>query len=87
MAVPRILEVLKRHRIPASFFVPAVVALLHPDEQRRVIDEGHEIGMHGWIHEWTGELLENVDKNDGISHPNPLTWHPFMGGIMRSQGR
>src|SRR5215468_1421668 len=63
VAVPRILEVLKRHRIPASFFVPAVVALLHPDEQRRVIDEGHEIGMHGWIHEWTGELPENVERD------------------------
>jgi len=63
VAVPRILEVLKRHRIPASFFVPAVVALLHPDEQRRVIDEGHEIGMHGWIHEWTGELSENVERD------------------------
>ena len=63
VAVPRILEVLKRHRVPASFFVPAVVALLHPDEQRRVIDEGHEIGMHGWIHEWTGELPENVERD------------------------
>ena len=63
MAVPRILEVLKHHRIPASFFVPAVVALLHPDEQRRVIDEGHEIGMHGWIHEWTSELSESVERD------------------------
>ena len=63
VAVPRILAVLKRHRIPASFFVPAVVALLHPDEQRRVIDAGHEIGMHGWIHEWTGELSENVERD------------------------
>ena len=62
VAVPRILEVLKRHRIPASFFVPGVVALLHPDEQRRVIDDGHEIGMHGWIHEWTGELPEHVER-------------------------
>jgi peptidoglycan/xylan/chitin deacetylase (PgdA/CDA1 family) len=49
--IPRILEILKRHDVPASFFVPAVVALLYPDEQRRVIAEGHEIGIHGWIHE------------------------------------
>ena len=40
-----------------------MVALLHPDEQRRVIDEGHEIGMHGWIHEWTGELSEHVERD------------------------
>jgi len=63
VAVPRILQVLERHRLRASFFVPAVVALLHPDEQRRVIDAGHEIGMHGWIHEWTGELPEHVERD------------------------
>ena len=51
VGVPRILELLKREDIQATFFVPAVAALLHPDEQRRVIAEGHEIGLHGWIHE------------------------------------
>jgi peptidoglycan/xylan/chitin deacetylase (PgdA/CDA1 family) len=51
MGVPRILETLKNADVPATFFVPAVAALLHPDEQRRVIAEGHEIGLHGWIHE------------------------------------
>jgi peptidoglycan/xylan/chitin deacetylase (PgdA/CDA1 family) len=63
VAVPRILDLLKRHHLRASFFVPAVVALLHPDEQRRVVDEGHEIGMHGWIHEWTSELSESVERD------------------------
>ncbi|MBD8653101.1 polysaccharide deacetylase [Rhizobium sp. CFBP 13726] len=49
--VPRILETLKAADVPATFFVPAVAALLHPGEQKRVIAEGHEIGLHGWIHE------------------------------------
>jgi hypothetical protein len=49
--VPRILDVLARHDVPATFYVPAVTTLLHPDEQRRVVAEGHEIGIHGWIHE------------------------------------
>ncbi|CAN7372893.1 polysaccharide deacetylase family protein [Neorhizobium sp. LjRoot104] len=51
MGVPRILQTLKNADVPATFFVPAVAALLYPDEQRRVIAEGHEIGLHGWIHE------------------------------------
>jgi len=51
VAVPRIEALLARHGIRASFFVPAVVALLYPDEQRRLADAGHEIGIHGWIHE------------------------------------
>jgi len=49
--VPRILEILQRFDVRASFFVPAVTALLYPEEQQRVIAEGHEIGIHGWIHE------------------------------------
>ena len=47
--VPRIRKVLDRFNAKASFFVPAVSALLHPDEQRSLADEGHEIGLHGWI--------------------------------------
>ncbi|ETX28608.1 polysaccharide deacetylase family protein [Roseivivax isoporae] len=49
--IPRITQVLRRHDARASFFVPAVAALLHPEEQRALIDAGHEIGLHGWIHE------------------------------------
>jgi peptidoglycan/xylan/chitin deacetylase (PgdA/CDA1 family) len=61
--VPRILEVLKREDVRATFFVPAVAALLHPDEQRRVIAEGHEIGLHGWIHEINTALPEEAERD------------------------
>ena len=63
VAVGRILDLLRRHDIRASFFVPGVVAKLHPDEQRRVVDEGHEVGMHGWIHELTSELTAAVERD------------------------
>ena len=46
VGVPRILKLLKKYDVPATFYVPGVVALLHPDEQRRIIAEGHEIGIH-----------------------------------------
>lgn len=51
MGIPRILKTLADNDVKATFFVPAVVGLLYPDEQRRVVAEGHEIGLHGWIHE------------------------------------
>ena len=56
VGVPRILRLLAKYDIKASFFVPAVTAMLHPDEQRRVIAEGHEIGIHSWIHELNSTL-------------------------------
>jgi peptidoglycan/xylan/chitin deacetylase (PgdA/CDA1 family) len=49
--VPRIRRLLEREQVPATFFYPAVSALLHPDEVRGVAAEGHEIGIHSWIHE------------------------------------
>jgi peptidoglycan-N-acetylglucosamine deacetylase len=60
--VPRILEILGRAGVKASFYVPAVTALLYPDEQRRVIAEGHEIGIHGWIHERNSELPAEAER-------------------------
>jgi peptidoglycan/xylan/chitin deacetylase (PgdA/CDA1 family) len=47
----RILDLLADRGIPATFFMPAVSALLHPEEVRRYVAEGHEVAMHGWIHE------------------------------------
>jgi peptidoglycan-N-acetylglucosamine deacetylase len=62
VGVPRILNVLKRHNVPATFFIPAVTALIDPDEVRRIHDGGHEIGIHGWIHENTS-LLARDDEH------------------------
>jgi len=61
--VPRILSILKNANVPATFFVPAVTALLYPDEQRRVVAEGHEIGIHGWIHELNSELPLEAERD------------------------
>lgn len=63
VGVPRILELLERHAVPATFFVPAVCALLRPDEVPRYIARGHEVGVHGWIHE-RNSLLARADELD-----------------------
>ncbi len=61
--MPRILTLLRRYGVRATFFVPAVAALLHPEEQRRVVAEGHEIGIHGWIHELNSQLPRQAERD------------------------
>ena len=63
VAVPRILTLLAKYDVKATFYVPAVVALLHPDEQRRIVAEGHEIGIHGWIHELNSVLPYEAERD------------------------
>jgi peptidoglycan/xylan/chitin deacetylase (PgdA/CDA1 family) len=61
--VPRILAMLDRHQIPATFFMTAVDAMLHPDMLAAIIKSGrHEVGVHGWIHELTTRLSEAEEE-------------------------
>jgi len=56
VGVPRILKVLERQGVAASFFMPAVCALIDPTETQRIMAAGHEVGIHGWIHENNSKL-------------------------------
>ena len=62
-ATPRIRKLLDRHDVKATFYVPAVTALLYPDEQRALVAEGHEIGIHGWIHELNSVLPYQAERD------------------------
>jgi peptidoglycan/xylan/chitin deacetylase (PgdA/CDA1 family) len=61
--VPRILEMLDRHQVPATFFMTAVDAMLHPDMLAAIQKSGrHEVGVHGWIHEFTPRLTADEEE-------------------------
>jgi peptidoglycan/xylan/chitin deacetylase (PgdA/CDA1 family) len=47
----RVLGLLRDKGVKATFFVPAHTAASYPDQTRRILDEGHEIGAHGYCHE------------------------------------
>ena len=50
-AVERILRLLEREGIPATFFVTGHTAETYPDHVRAIVAAGHEIGHHGYLHE------------------------------------
>lgn len=47
---PKILDVLERERVPATFFVIGENALQHPQLLRRIVDDGSELGNHSYTH-------------------------------------
>lgn len=50
IGVGRILALLKKYGIPATFYIPGVVIGTYPGICREIADAGHEIGHHGWTH-------------------------------------
>jgi peptidoglycan/xylan/chitin deacetylase (PgdA/CDA1 family) len=62
VAVPRILDMLAARDIPATFFVPGHTAITFPDLVRRIVDAGHEIAHHGWMHERPEELSADQER-------------------------
>ena len=60
---PRILEILDRYGVPATFFVTGVDAMIHPEMLQAIMKSGrHEIGIHGWIHEYPPRLDEGEEE-------------------------
>jgi peptidoglycan/xylan/chitin deacetylase (PgdA/CDA1 family) len=51
VGVPRILDLLERHQIASTFFVPGHTAHRYPEAVRAIVAAGHEIAHHGYLHE------------------------------------
>ena len=82
VGVQRILRLLARTAIPATFFVPGHTAETYPDLVREIAAAGHEIGHHGYLHEnplglETRErerevLLRGFDALERVAHVRPV---------------
>jgi len=59
VGVPRLLAVLERLAVRATFFVPGATADRHPDALAAILEAGHEVGHHGYLH----ESLVGVDES------------------------
>lgn len=55
-AMPRILSLLEREGISATFFVPGFTANQYPELIIEMYEKGHEIGNHGWSHTYPDNM-------------------------------
>lgn len=64
VGLQRVVDLVDRHNIPASFFIPAVSLILQPDMVDVIQRSGqHEFGVHGWIHELNTELDGETERD------------------------
>jgi peptidoglycan/xylan/chitin deacetylase (PgdA/CDA1 family) len=51
VGTPRLVELFDRFGIKTTWFVPGHSAETFPEQIKRVVDAGHELGVHGYSHE------------------------------------
>ncbi|MFJ9621511.1 bifunctional polysaccharide deacetylase/glycosyltransferase family 2 protein [Streptomyces sp. NPDC101181] len=60
---PKVLDKLKEHGAHGVFFVTGAMAARHPDLVRRMVEEGHEIGLHTFGHpDLSYQSTDRVDR-------------------------
>jgi peptidoglycan-N-acetylglucosamine deacetylase len=52
VGLPKILEILREYGLKATFFVPGWTAEKYQGRIQSVLRDGHEVGHHGYLHEW-----------------------------------
>jgi peptidoglycan/xylan/chitin deacetylase (PgdA/CDA1 family) len=63
VALKRVVDLLDRNRIPASFFIPAMSLMIAPQQVDVIKQSGrHEFAVHGWIHEANTSLPADVER-------------------------
>ncbi|WP_319460704.1 bifunctional polysaccharide deacetylase/glycosyltransferase family 2 protein [Micromonospora sp. RTP1Z1] len=88
---PKVLDVLSRHHAPATFFVIGSQVSRHPDITRRIVREGHELGIHTFTHpeltnlpSWRRRLEYSqteavIGYSTGVT--TPLARLPYSSGV------
>jgi peptidoglycan/xylan/chitin deacetylase (PgdA/CDA1 family) len=66
VGIGRILDLLQKYDIKATFFVPGLNAERYPAIIREIANMGHEVGHHGYFHESPLYFTSNVKKERAL---------------------
>lgn len=59
---PALFALLERYSVRATFFVEGWNGVHHPEAVAEIVERGHELGMHGWLHERWSELPPSEER-------------------------
>lgn len=76
-ALPRILDLLDRFAVPATFFVPARVVELWPQACEAIVERGHEVAHHGYDHECYWDLT--VPQQEDVLARSQEVFRKYLG--------
>lgn len=62
VGLTRVLDLLASKAIGSTFFVPGWVAERRPDSIRSILDGGHEVGLHGYLHEYVTLMVDAAEE-------------------------
>jgi len=63
VGLQRVVDLIDRHEIPASFFIPSESLRLNPHMTEVIQRSGrHEFAVHGWVHEYNSDLTAEVER-------------------------
>jgi peptidoglycan-N-acetylglucosamine deacetylase len=80
--LPRILSFLDAQQIRATFYVPGYTAERYPDEVSTILEGGHEVAHHGYLHRPPGGLDADGQREElelGVAALEKLTGQPPVG--------
>lgn len=85
-----ILVLLGQNQVKATFFVVGQIAERFPDLVREIVDQGHEVGTHGYLHvtpdqmskvEFEEDLVKSLDAIEKATGHRPKGYRAPLGSL------
>jgi peptidoglycan/xylan/chitin deacetylase (PgdA/CDA1 family) len=79
---PRLLQILRKYQVPATFFVNGDKLVAYPEIARQIISEGHSLGNHSMYHESMifksyDYILQDLQRTDSLIQHSGQNDIPF----------